>query len=129
MPYAVIGSSEKAKQFPLRRTLDILRGRVRWIPSSGWCVQDLIEIVAEPIATPTAEQIRFAQTERPSLGNFLEIRSRLMEGRRFGFGPLFSQDEIERWEKKFRNVKIPYRLATSSVWRPLGFDPHDGKTA
>jgi hypothetical protein len=87
----------------------------------------LIEIIAESVATPTVEQIRFVQAERPSLGNFLEIRARLIEGGRLGFGPLFSQEEVERWERKFRQVQIPYRLVTSPIWRPLGFDPHDEK--
>jgi hypothetical protein len=125
MPYAVIGSSERAKRFPFSRTLDVLRGRVRWIPNSGWCEQNLIEIVAEPVAAPTPNQIRFAQAERPSLGNFLEIRTRLIEGGRFGFGPLFSKQETEFWERKFRDVGLPYRLVNSRIWRPLGFCPQN----
>src|SRR5262245_47287555 len=124
MPHAVIGASRTARRFPFRRTLDIIRGRVRWIRHSGWCEQDLVDIVAEAIDAPTTEQIRFVQAERPSLGNFLEIRARLTEGGHFGFGPLFSRSEIEQWERKFREVRIPFRLVRSRIWRPLGFDPH-----
>jgi hypothetical protein len=123
MPYAVIGSSHEAKRFPLSRILDIFRGRVRWIQNAGWCAQDLLEIIAEPLREPTVEQIQFVQSERPSLGNYLEIRSHLIEGGHFGLGPFFSKEEAERSERRFRAYKMPYRLARSPLWRPLGFDP------
>jgi hypothetical protein len=123
MPYAVIGSSSQAKRFPFRRCLDILRGKVRWIPHSGWCEQNLFEIVATSIPDPTVEQIQFVQQQRPGLGNYLEIRVRLVEGERFGLGPFFSREEAAQHERTWGALKIPYKLVRSPLWRPLGFDP------
>jgi hypothetical protein len=103
MPYAVIGSSSQAKRFPFRRCLDILRGKVRWIPHSGWCEQNLFEIVATSIPDPTVV--------------------RLVEGERFGLGPFFSREEAAQHERTWGALKIPYKLVRSPLWRPLGFEP------
>lgn len=88
----------------------------------------MIEIVAAPIAHPTAEQIQFVQRICPSLGNYLEIREKLITGNQFGEGPLFTSEEVEEREHAYRSVGIPYRLDFSKIWRPLGIAPKEKET-
>jgi len=122
MPHAVLGSSSKATKFPFGRLLEVLRGDVRWLGTSGWCDRGLVEIVAERIEAPTVEQIQFVQQCRPYLGNYLQIREALFHGHHFGFGPL-TKEEAEEVAHTFRTLSIPFRIDRSPIWRPLNYQP------
>ena len=100
--------------------LDILRGRVRRFPGSGWCDQGFVEIQVEPVEDPTEEQLKFVQGERPYLGNLLQVRQALIAGGCFGYGPLLPE-AAERATARLRDLRLPYSVQQSRIWRPLGY--------
>lgn len=127
-PRAFLLSRGRPAKLPLRRLLDVLRGRVRWFPGSGWCDQGLVDITVHSVASPTVKQLQFVQRERPYLGNLLQVRRALQAGDCFGYcGPL--PDVAEQTVARLRELGLPCSVAQSRVWRPLSFESSETKTA
>lgn len=118
----------KPGRLPLRRILDVLRGRVRWFPGSGWCDLGLVDITVHPVESPTVEQLQFVQQERSHLGNLLQVRRALQAGDGFGYGALLP-DAAERTVARLRELGLPCSVAQSRVWRPLSYESSETKTA
>ena len=115
---AVLGSHGKRTRLPLRRIFDVLRGRVRWFPGSGWCDQGLVDIIVHPVPSPTVEQLKFVQSQRPYLGNLLQVRRALQVGDCFGYGAL-QPHEVAQAEARLQELGLPYTIKQSPIWRPL----------
>ena len=72
------------------------------------------EVALRPVSNPTPAQIRFVQGRFSHLGNFLQVRERLLQGG-LGFGP----DVPERLQAtcdELRALELPFDVQPSRLW-------------
>lgn len=124
MPYTVALAPKQASSLPATRWLDMVQGKVRWIEGSGWCDQGFVEITVDSVASPTLDQIRFVQKERPYLGNFLKVRQAMQQGQYLGFGHLLPAEARER-EAQLKALGFTCAVSASETWRPLTYEAGD----